>query len=154
LQKINCDKKAQEIFQELCKEIHSTKNVIGKLYYFFELVADNMFKTENYHTNPVIEKAIDCINNNPGFKISEIAKYCNISEPGIYSIFKRCLNKTPNEIKNKILCEKAVSLLITTNKSVQEISDTLNFSSTSYFRKILKEHTGKRPLEIRKEADF
>lgn len=154
LQKINCNQKAQEIFHELCKEVHFTKNVIGKLYYFFELVAVDMLETENHHINPIIEKAIECINNNPNLKIYEIAKYCNISEPGIYSIFKRCLNKTPNEIKNKILCEKAISLLITTNKSVQEISDTLNFSSTSYFRKILKKHTGKRPLEIRKESDF
>ena len=154
LQKINCNKKAQEIFQELCKEIHSTKNVIGKLYYFFELVARNMIETKNHHSNPIIEKAIECINNDPSLKIYEIAKYCNISEPGIYSIFKRYLDKTPNEIKNKILCEKAVSLLITTNKSVQEISDMLKFSSTSYFRKILKKHTGKKPLEIRKGADF
>ncbi|MBE6762725.1 MAG: AraC family transcriptional regulator, partial [Ruminococcaceae bacterium] len=64
------------------------------------------------------------------------------------------LDKTPNQFRNEILCEKAISLLTTTNKSVQEISDTLNFSSTSYFRKILKAHTGKTPLEIRKKSDF
>ena len=154
LQKINCNQKAQEVFHELCNELPFTKYIIGKLYYFFELVSVDMLETEKQNTTPIIEKAIECINENPSLKISEVAKYCNISEPGIYSLFKRYLNKTPNEIKNQILCEKAVSLLKTTNKSVQEISDTLNFSSTSYFRKILKAHTGKRPLEIRKEADF
>jgi transcriptional regulator GlxA family with amidase domain len=45
-------------------------------------------------------------------------------------------------------------MLTTTNKSVQEISDILGFSSTSYFRKILKLYTDKTPLKIRKEAVF
>jgi AraC-like DNA-binding protein len=109
---------------------------------------------EEINSNFIHEIIDEDLRNNPNLKIPDIAKYCNISEPGIYSIFRRYLNKTPNEIKNEILCKNAVSLLTTTNKSVQEISDTLNFSSTSYFRKILREHTGKTPLEIRKEADF
>jgi AraC-like DNA-binding protein len=83
-----------------------------------------------------------------------VAAYCHVSTSGLYSIFKKQLGKTPNELHAEILCEKAVSLLSTTDKSVQEISDTLGFSSTSYFRKILKKHTGKAPLEIRKEAAF
>lgn len=154
LQKIACNPKAQEIFHELCEDVRFTRQIIGKLYYFFELVATDMQKTEAHPLHPVIEKATKCLQENPHLKISELAKYCNISEPRIYSLFRHHLNKTPNEMKNTILCEKAVSLLTTTNKSVQEISDELNFSSTSYFRKVLKENTGKKPLEIRKEADF
>ena len=46
--------------------------------------------------------------------------------------------------------EKAKQLLMTTNISVEEISRMLNFSSASYFRKILKKYSGKTPKEIRK----
>ena len=102
--------------------------------------------------NPLIEKAIQLMTNNPNMKIFEVAKACNISEPGIYSIFKRQLGKTPNEVRLEILCNKAVNLLTTTNKSVQEISDLLSFSSTSYFRKTLHKYTGKTPREIRKKT--
>ena len=48
----------------------------------------------------------------------------------------------------------AVNLLSTTNRPVQQISDAAGFSSTSYFRKLLRKYTGKTPLQIRKESLF
>lgn len=154
LQKISCDNTAKEIFKELCDEVYSSEKRIGKLYYFFEKVAPNMKKAEQSHLNVVVEKAIEYISNNPNVRISELAKHCNVSESGLYSVFKRNLNKTPNTIRNEILCEKAILLLTTTNKSIQEISEELSFSSTSYFRKILKSYIGKTPREIRKNSTF
>lgn len=154
LQKVNTSNKAKELFDELCKDIDSSQKNIGKLFYFFEQVADGMKLSESTHIHPTIQKAIECINENPNQRISDIAKYCNISEPGIYALFSRHLNKTPNALRNEILCNKAILLLTTTNKSVQEISDTVGFSSASYFRKMLRKHTGKTPLQIRKESVF
>ena len=42
LQKINCSKKAQKIFDEMCEKTRQNKKSIGKLYYFFEEIADGM----------------------------------------------------------------------------------------------------------------
>ncbi len=154
LQKIDCTGQARVLFDELCSEIYSSKRNIGKLYYFFELVADSMKTVDKSHTNPIVDQAIRIMTENPNMKISDVARSCNVSEPGIYSLFRKHLGKTPNEVRNKILCDKAVLLLMTTNKSVQEISDMLGFSSTSYFRKILKAHTGKTAREIRKQTEF
>ena len=154
LQKVNCSNKAKELLAELCKETDCSQKNIGKLFYFFELVAAEMKLSENMHVNQTIQKAIDCISENPNQRISDVAKFCNVSESGLYSLFKRHLNKTPNVVCNETLCNKAVVLLSTTDKSVQEISDSLGFSSTSYFRKILKTHKGKTPREIRKYPVF
>lgn len=154
LQKVNFSNEAKNLFDELCKDINSPQKSIGKLFYFFEQVADGMKRSDSTPLHPTIQKAIESINENPNQRISDIAKHCNISEPGIYSLFKRHLNKTPNALRNQILCDKAISLLTTTNKSVQEISDTVGFSSASYFRKILRKHTGKTPLQIRKGSAF
>ena len=82
---------------------------------------------------------------------SWLARKINCERPNVYNIFERNLNKTPNEIKQQILCEKAIRLLTTTSLSVEEISSQLQFSSSSYFRKILKKHTKKTPSMIRKE---
>ena len=71
----------------------------------------------------------------------------------LYHIFKTENNLTPNELIQKIRCDKAVVLLTTTNKSIQEISDILEFSSTSYFRKVLYRYTQKTPKEIRKTSE-
>lgn len=154
LQKIDCTEKTRKIFEEICEDLKNSKKRIGKLLYFFEEASKNMKVSKKSHNNPTIEKAIEIMTEDPNLKISQIAKICNVSEPNIYSLFKRKLNKTPNEIRNNILCDKAISMLTTTNKSVQEISDILGFSSTSYFRKILKIYTDKTPLKIRKEAVF
>lgn len=154
LQKIQPSQKAEELFAQLCRYIPFTGKGIGTLYYFFEEVAGSMLVAQMPYTHPTIEKAIAYITENPNRKISETAALCNVSESGMYLLFKKYLRKTPNDIRLEVLTEKAVVLLSTTNQSVQEISDTLGFSSTSYFRKILQSRTGKTPLEIRKGSIY
>ena len=154
LQKIECSERAKEIFRELCEEIPFSSKGIGKLYYFFGEISDSMIEAKKTNINKTVEKAAEIITENPYIKISEVAKICNVSESGLYILFKKHFDRTPNDLKNKVLCEKAKTLLSTTNNSVQEISDMLGFSSTSYFRKLLKKHIGKAPLEIRKESAF
>lgn len=154
LQKIPCDPQAQAMFAQLCREIPFTENGIGKLYRFFGQVAVQMQQAEKPYINPVVEEATRYISHNPNARISQVAAHCSISESGLYALFKKHTGKTPNDIRLAALCDRAVALLSTTNKSVQDISDSVGFSSTSYFRKILRKHTGKTPLEIRKEAAF
>lgn len=154
LQKLHPSHKAATLFAQLCKDIPFTGKGIGTLYYFFEEVAAGMEAAQKPYTHPTIEKAIEYINENPKRKFSETAALCNVSESGLYLLFKKHLHKTPNDIRLDILTEKAIGLLSTTNQSVQEISDSLGFSSTSYFRKILQSRTGKTPLEIRKASGF
>ncbi len=88
----------------------------------------------------------------PYCTVGQLAKQLGISESSLYGAFKACGKTTPNTLRQEVLCEKAMLLLTTTDNSVQEISDTLNFSSASYFRKILKQHTGFSPRELRSNA--
>lgn len=154
LQKVVCSESAKVLFAELCQEIPFTEKGIGKLYRFFGEVSDGMEKAKNKHINPTLEKAVAYISANPNAKISDVAYHCRISESGLYALFKRQTGKTPNDFRLEILCEKAVGLLSTTNQSVQQISDAAGFSSTSYFRKVLRKYCGKTPLQIRKESLF
>lgn len=101
-----------------------------------------------------VKKIKDCICKYPFSSLSEIAHMCGISEPTLYLVFKRAESITPNEYRQKILCDMGVKLLVTTDKKVEDISNTLGFSSSSYFRKVLKKITGKTPREIRKENVF
>ena len=84
--------------------------------------------------------------------MSELARHCNMSESGIYAFFKKHMQDTPIGVKNRIKARRAVTMLETTNLSVEEISESLGFSSSAYFRKKIKEITGKTPQKIRKEA--
>lgn len=153
LQKITCTETAAKLFEELCCEIPITDKGIGKLYSFFGEVAESLVQSSSQLGNTVVENAVELLTRSPNSKISDIAKGCNVSESSIFNLFKKHLNKSPNQVRLEILCEKAVYLLTTTNKPVQEISDILEFSSTSYFRKVLQRYTGKTPREIRKQSE-
>ena len=97
-----------------------------------------------------VEKIKGAIRNNPKLSMEEIAKICSISEPYMYSLFKEITGITPNNYRLTVLCDMAVELLTTTDRSVEDISDSLGFSSSSYFRKVLFKNTGKTPREIKK----
>ena len=99
-------------------------------------------------------KAIRCMTRHPHAAISDIAHKCGVSESGIYNAFRHVLGITPNTQRQILLCDRAIELLTTTNRPIEEISDALGFSSSSYFRKVLFSRTGQTPSEIRKKALF
>lgn len=153
LQKIECSKKASIILEKLILNPEVNCENIGFLYQFLGLTLSNMEQNISPYSL-VCKRAIEFMTNNPDAKIPEVAKACKVSESGLYGIFKIVYNETPNYFRQKILYEKAKQLLITTNIPVEEISRMLNFSSASYFRKILKKYSGKTPKEIRKKAQL
>lgn len=109
---------------------------------------------ESKHHSDIAEIALEYMHNNTEFHIADVANHCKVSESTLYGIFKKAYNRTPVEMKQEIFCERASELLITTNLSVEEISDKLNFSSSSYFRKVFKKYTGKTPLQVRKNTKY
>ncbi len=98
------------------------------------------------------DKIKSAIRKNPHAKMSEIASICSVSEPYIYSVFKRALGITPNQYRQAVLCDMASELLANTDLSVEDISSRLGFSSSSYFRKVLYKYTGRSPREIRRSS--
>ena len=87
----------------------------------------------------------------PHAKAAELAKNCAVSEAMLYSAFQKSADITPNQLKNQLLLEKSKEMLITTDKPIEFISDVLEFSSTSYFRKKFKEYFGITPTQMRKQ---
>lgn len=124
---------------------------------FYDLMADVLPKLiPDYKTNDefMIKKIKSCIQKNPFSSISEIANLCSLSEPYVYFLFKNNTNITPNDYKQSVICQMATELLTTTDKTIEEIASVLNFSSSSYFRKIFKKHMGTTPKEVRKNQGF
>lgn len=90
----------------------------------------------------------------PHAPISQVAKACGISQPHLYATFRQNMGITPNHYRQSVLCQMAVELLATTDKTVEEISAILHFSSAAYMRKVLQQHTGMTPKQIRKNTHF
>lgn len=124
---------------------------------FYDIMSDiipMLIASSKNGTLMTLEKIKTAIRLNPFLSLSQIAAECNISEPYLYTLFKKHEDSTPNAYRLKILCDIAVEQLTTTDKKIEQIASELNFSSGSYFRKILKNHTGHTPSEIRKNRSL
>ena len=75
-------------------------------------------------------------------------KLC-LSPKYLSALTKSVCGYTVQEIVFKAIIRKSISLLANTQKSIQEISDELNFPNASYFGTFFKKQTGKSPLQYR-----
>jgi AraC-like DNA-binding protein len=91
---------------------------------------------------------------NPHLSIPEYASQCQISESLLYHYVKRSSGKTPNQLRQEILCEKAAELLFTTSYTIEEICDKLGFSSAAYFRKVFHSVYHTSPSKMRKKENM
>ena len=83
---------------------------------------------------------------------TEIARQIGICESALYAAFAKLGEGTLHEMKDRILFEKAKTLLLTTDMPIEQISSQLNFCSCTYFRKRFKTHFGITPREMRKNG--
>lgn len=152
LQKIDCPDEIKERVKNIPIKNTIDSFVIGEFYSALAEIVGYLESMSKDTKSKIMDRAKQYIYDNTNCKVSDIAKHCLISKSELYYIFKSGSDLTPNRLMQKALCEKAELLLTTTDKSIQEICDILGFSSTSYFRKIIKAHTGKTPREIRNKA--
>lgn len=125
---------------------------VGRLYLCFSQLEDLLSEVQSDPRRSLYEKAEMYIREHPNFKVPELAKYCTVSESGLYAFFAAYAGTTPIELKNRICIEKAQLLLESTNLSIEEISMQTGFKSVSYFRKLFLSYTGKKPTVYRKDA--
>lgn len=152
LQKILPTEQALALLDRLAADKTVLCSSIGLLYAFLGEMFPRMTVADSTPQKALFSKAKHYIAKHPDFRVPELARHCGMSESGLYAFFRSYADTTPIEVKNRIQTEKAITLLGSTDLSVEEISDRVGFQSVAYFRKIVKAQTGKTPTEIRKES--
>ena len=131
---------------------------LGTLYVFLNELHPRLKKEKKQRDHEALRPALIHISKHYNEKISikELASLCNLSESSFYPKFKKYMDCSPIEYKNTITIERALGLLIESDKSIEEISYELGFSNPSYFRRLFKALTGKTPREVKnsKHSDF
>lgn len=161
VQKIEPDSfdKAKEVFEKAlgCWDGNLSQQFLSKAL-FYEFMSETEPKLKKFKsslTDSRIKKVISYINlhSEENINIPALAKLCSMSVSYFHACFKTQTGMTPIEYKNLICTNRAMQLLISeSDKSIEEISDTLGFYSSTYFRRVFKRITGKTPTEYRKSA--
>ena len=152
LQRIEYTSEEFEIYRPLSESKELNVASIGRMYLFLGMMQKKLEKNDSERASDVVGNALRYMNANHTLTIPEYAHMCGVSESLLYHYFKEYSNESPNEARQRIACEKAANLLSTSNLSVEDICDRLEFSSASYFRKIFYKQTGKTPSEVRKSS--
>lgn len=99
-----------------------------------------------------VEKALSYMQKQvrENLKIETIAKKMGISPEHFIRIFKNHVHITPGQYFTRLKVEGASGLLMSSNKTVGEISDWFGFENQFHFSKIFRKCTGMSPLEYRK----
>ena len=85
-------------------------------------------------------------------EVQFFAEKIGITPKYLTEICKQCSGKLPTEWIAEVAMTEIVRLLRTTQLSVKEIAYDLHFPNSSFFCQYVKKHTGKSPLEIRRET--
>ena len=152
LQKIEQTPRIREAFAPLTKAKKLNSASIGSLYCLLGILEGELRSAPPTRDIYVYEKAVGCMKEDAHKTIPQYARLCGVSESLMYYHIKKVTGKTPNRIRQEILCEKAAELLTTTNYTVEEICDMLHFSSAAYFRKVFHDVYNKAPTQVRKDG--
>jgi AraC-like DNA-binding protein len=151
LQKVELNEDETALLDLLFEDMQISPTSVGRL---FTLLGSIMPRLELAAVDPrqrLYEKAKQYISECSVLRVPELARFLAMSESGVYAFF-RSFGKTPIEVKNEILTERAVTLLSSTDMSVEQICGRVGFSSVAYFRKTVRRISGKTPTEIRRES--
>ncbi len=85
--------------------------------------------------------------------MQELASDLNLSYSYFRTMFKKYTGTSPTQYHLMLKLQKAREMIVSTNKSIKEISNKLNFNSIFYFSQIFKQKMGIRPSKLRKWPD-
>ena len=127
---------------------------VGYLYLFLSEALPDFRIAEPAAKSALLQTAFNYIQQHENFTVPELARACGVSESGIYALFRNCAHTTPIDVKHRLIAERAVTMLTTTNLTVETIASNLGLCSSAFLRRILKKQTGRTPSQIRKDAKF
>ena len=137
---------------EECEKVTELKNIMGNM------LEEYVNRVREGKENPLISRATqeccDYIRANVlcPLTVESIAKELGYTTYYFTKKFNKEMGIKVTDYIKQTRIEYAKIMLITTTKSIQEISDSLHFGTRNYFSKVFREITGISPAEFREHA--
>ena len=109
------------------------------------------FSTIFLYDDKEIKNIIEWMKENLSEQISVdlLAKKINLTEKTFTRRFKKTINSSPIQYLKSLRVEKAKELLISTSKTLGEITIEVGYFDENSFRKLFKKETSLNPVEYR-----
>ena len=145
--------------QNYCNEVSlprflESKGILVQLLSMF-VTEQPQGKIEHHHKNYLrIEKTVRYIkeNTDQNITVTQLADMACLNPDHFSRIFKQVLSVRPIEYINRKRTQRTKLLLLTTDKSVEQIGYEVGFKSTSYFLRVFKKYEDTTPAGYRKNA--
>ena len=155
LQKVNGLSGIQETLTYLMEHQNEPEKLFSLLSRFYGL-CDELFPRLLYTAapslSPRIQLAVDHLRARyrEPLSVEELARVAGMSVSHFYSCFRQEVGLPPIAYKHRIAVMAAEQLLTANpDLSVEEVSGMTGFESSTYFRRIFKQHTGLSPRQYR-----
>lgn len=162
LKEANDDVFIQTLFKRACSELLASGGMQEELIYsildLLLLTCENLYpqaesmslKTKN---NILVKNLLVLIEENyqNNLRINDYAAMLNITPNHLTQVVKLITGKTSIELLHEKIVVEIKRLLIHSNLSLAEITETMHFDDQSYFTKFFKKYTGSSPLQFRRE---
>jgi AraC-like DNA-binding protein/ligand-binding sensor protein len=140
------------------KRIQESKNaeeLTDILYLIVDRMAGRIFSFQGIRHASALRRAERFIWENYTRKIclKEIAEASGLSAPYFSSIFKEEMGENLSTYLNRLRVERAATMLIESDMSLNKIAEACGFEDQSWFSKIFKSYTGKSPGKYREQGE-
>ena len=156
LQKIEGVPGLAETLRYLMEHQNEPEKLFSLLSRFYGL-CDELFARLAYtaapRLSPRIQLAVDHLRARyrEPVSVEELARIADMSVSHFYSCFRQEVGLPPIAYKHRVAVMAAEQLLTTgPDLSIEEVSGMTGFESSTYFRRIFKQHTGLSPREYRR----
>lgn len=118
-----------------------------------EYYVDELFVHVQQGHSPLIEKAVQYINDNYMEKVSlrDLSEHLHINESYLSKLFKKEFSQCFTEYLNEVRINNSIILMRDASKNLLEISNSVGFNNQSYFTKIFIKIKGVSPKHFRQE---
>ncbi|MDR0641962.1 MAG: helix-turn-helix domain-containing protein [Treponema sp.] len=135
-------------------ESSTIEELSANLYRIIDRMAGRIFSFQGLRHASALRRAERYIWKNYTRKVSldEIAAASGLSAPYFSTIFREEMGEYLSTHLNRLRVEKACIMLIETNASLNDISESCGFEDQSWFSKIFKSYTGYSPGKYREQG--
>ena len=140
-------------FSDLIDETFLKNTLSFRTHGLFFLLLDSISRhsaESDLQNTKLIQKIKGMLYGADELSLEKIALRCGISGSGLRKKFKESVGISPTEYRINAKLSRAKNLLESTDMTVNEISDKLNFYDAAYFCKVFKKHIGVTPKEYLK----